>query len=108
VAPTANAGISFRGLHSGIELSGNKGSKTFVGLSLKSYNSGDICSTRLDFVDSEIYLRSRECMIPIMVFQTPNDFDSENARMQKKFDNRALFNFYLLDTFCPMGGLLSG
>jgi hypothetical protein len=89
----------------GIELSGNKGSKTFIGLSFRACNSAEIGSTPLDFVDPEIYLRSRECMVPIMFFQTANDFDSMNALIREEFDDIALFNFHLLDTFCPMGRL---
>jgi hypothetical protein len=90
----------------GIELSGNKGSKTFIGLSFTACNSAEIGSTPLGFVDPEIYLRSRECMVPTLFFQTANDFYSENALIREEFDNIALFNFRLLDTFCLMGGLL--
>jgi hypothetical protein len=85
----------------GIELSDNKGSKIFVGLFFRACNSVEINSTPLDFVDSEIYLRSRECMVLIMFFQTANDFDSENALIREKFDKIALFNFHLRDTFYP-------
>jgi hypothetical protein len=89
-----------------IELSGNKGSKGFIGLSFRTCNSAEITSTPLDFVGPEIYLRLRECMVFIMVFQTANDFDSKNALIREEFDNIALFNFHLLDTFCLIGGLL--
>jgi hypothetical protein len=52
----------------GIELSGNKGKKNFIGLSFRAYNSAEIGSILLDFVDPEIYLRSRDCVIPTMFF----------------------------------------
>jgi hypothetical protein len=91
----------------GIELSHNKGSKTFIGLSFRACNNAEIDSTQLDFGDPEIYLRSRELMVPLMFFQTANDFDSENALIRENFDNIPLFNFHLLDTFCAMGGLSS-
>jgi hypothetical protein len=84
----------------------NKGSKTFIGLSFRVCNSAEIDSVLLDFVDPEIYLRSRECMILIMSFQTANDFDSENVLIRDEFDNIVLFNFNLLDTFYPMTKLL--
>jgi hypothetical protein len=90
----------------GIELFGNKGSNTFIGLSVRDCNSAEIGSTPFDFVDPEIYLGSRDCIVPIMFFQTVNDFDSENALIHEEFDNIAFFNLHLLDTFCPMGGLL--
>jgi hypothetical protein len=73
----------------GIDLSGNKGSKTFIGPSFRVYNSAEIGPTPLDFVDPELSLRSRECMIPIMLFQTANDFYSENALIREEFDNMA-------------------
>jgi hypothetical protein len=66
-----------------IELSGNKDSKTFIRLSFRACNSVEIDSTPIDFVDPEIYLRSRECLVPIMLFQTANDFDSENALIRE-------------------------
>jgi hypothetical protein len=91
----------------GIEFSGNKGSKSFIGLSFRVSNSAEIGSTPLDFVDPEVSLRSRECMVFIMFFPTPNDFDSMNVLIHEEFENIALFNFHLLDTFCAMGGLLS-
>jgi hypothetical protein len=47
-------------------------------------------------------------MIPTMFFQTANNFDSENALIREEFDNIAVFNFHLLDTFFPMRGLLPG
>jgi hypothetical protein len=90
----------------GMELSSNKDSKTFTGLASMACNNAEMCSTLLDFVDPDIYLRSRECMVPIMFFQTINDFDSESALIREAFDNIALFNFHFLDTFCLMGGLL--
>jgi hypothetical protein len=90
----------------GIELSGNKGSKAFIGFFFRAFNNAEIGFTPLDFVDSEIYVRSREWMIPIMFFQTANNSDSENSLNREEFDNIALFNFHLLDTFCPVGGLL--
>jgi hypothetical protein len=89
-----------------IELSGNKGSKTFIGLSSRTCNSAEIDSSSLGFADPEIYLLSRECIVPIMFFQTANDFHSENALIHEEFDNMALFNFHLLDTYCPMAGVL--
>jgi hypothetical protein len=73
----------------GIDLSGNKGSKTFIGAAFRACNNDEIGSTPLDFVDPELYLRSRECMIPIMLFQTANDFYSENALIRGEFDNMA-------------------
>jgi hypothetical protein len=87
----------------GIELSGNKGRNTFIWLSLRACKSAEMGSTLLNFVDPEIYLRSRECMVSIMFFQTANDFDSENAVIGEGFDNIALFNFHLLHTWRPMG-----
>jgi hypothetical protein len=90
----------------GIKLSGNKGSKIFIGFSFRACNSTEIGSTPLDFVDPEIYLRSRECMVPILFFQTVNDFYSENALIREEVQNIALFDFHLLDTLFPMGGLL--
>jgi hypothetical protein len=90
----------------GIELSGKKGSKAFIGLSFRACNSAEIGSTPLEFVDPEIYLRSRECMVPIMFFSDGNDFDSENALIREECENIALFDFHLVDTFCPIGGLL--
>jgi hypothetical protein len=51
-----------------IELSGNKGGKIFIGLSFKACNRAEIGSAPLDFIDPEIYLRSRECMVSIMFF----------------------------------------
>jgi hypothetical protein len=90
----------------GIELSGNKRSKTFIGLSFRASNNIEIDSTPLDFIDPEIYLRSRECMVLIMFFQMANDFDSENSLIREEFANIDLFNFHLLDTFHAMGGLL--
>jgi hypothetical protein len=67
----------------GIELCGNKGSKTFIALSFRACNSAEIGSTPLDFVDSEIYLRSRKCLVPIMFFQMGNNFGSENTSSVK-------------------------
>jgi hypothetical protein len=90
----------------GIELSGNEGRKSFIVLCFRACNSAEIGSTPLDFVGPEIYLRLRECMVFIMFFQTANDLDSKNALIREEFDNIALFAFHLLDTFCPMGGLL--
>jgi hypothetical protein len=92
----------------GIGLSGNRDSKTFIRLSFRACNSAEIDSTPLDFVDPEIYLRPRACMVPIMFFQTSNDFDSENALIREEFDNIALFDFHLFDTFCPMRELPPG
>jgi hypothetical protein len=71
----------------GIGLSGNKGYKAFIRLSFRAYNSAEIGSTPLHFVDLEIDLRSRECMVPIRPFQTANDFNSENALIREEFDH---------------------
>jgi hypothetical protein len=90
----------------GIELSGNKCSKIFISLSFGACNSAEIGFLPLDFVDPEIYLRSRGYTVPIMVFQTENDFDCESALIREEFDNIAVFSFHPLDTFCPMQGLL--
>jgi hypothetical protein len=69
-----------------IELSGSKGSKTFIGISFRACNSAGIVSTPLHFVDPGIYLRSRGCMVSIMIFQTVKDFDSKNALIREEFD----------------------
>jgi hypothetical protein len=58
----------------GIELFGNKGNKPFIGLSFRACKSAEIGSTPLDFVDREIYRRSRECMVPIMFFSDGKRF----------------------------------
>jgi hypothetical protein len=52
----------------GIELSGNKNSKAFIRLSFRACNNAEIDSTPIDFVDPEIYLRSRERILPIVPF----------------------------------------
>jgi hypothetical protein len=87
-----------------IELSGNKGSNIFIWIHFRACNSAEIGSAPLDFVDPEIYLSLRECMVLIMFSQTANDFDSKNALIREEFDNITLFNLHLLDTCCPMGG----
>jgi hypothetical protein len=89
-----------------VESSGNQGSKTFIRLSFRACNSAEIGSTPLDFVHPERYARSRGCMVPNMFFQTAKDFNSDNMFIREEFDNIALFNFHLLDKFCPMRGLL--
>jgi hypothetical protein len=89
-----------------IKLSRNEGSKTFIELSFRVCNRIEIGSTPLDLVDPERYVRSRECMVRIMVFHTANGLDSENALIREESDTIAFFNSHLPDRFCPIGGLL--
>jgi hypothetical protein len=90
----------------GIELAGDNGDETFIGLSSGACDGVNVCSPPLCVVDPEVYLCSTGCILPIMLSETFDDLDPWHAFIREEFDDIALFNFHDFDTFCPMNSLL--
>jgi hypothetical protein len=90
----------------GIELAGDNGGETFVGLSSWACDGVKVRSPPLGLVDPEVRLCSREYIHPIMLFETFHDLNPWHAFIGEEFDDIALFNFHGFDTFCPMNPLL--
>jgi hypothetical protein len=89
-----------------IELAGDNGGETFIGLSSGACDGAKVRSPPLYLVDPEVHLCSRECILPIMLSETFDDLDSWHAFIGEEIDDIALFNFYDFDPFCPMNPLL--
>jgi hypothetical protein len=70
-------------------------------------NSDEIGSTPFDFVDPEIYLCSRECMGPLLLFQMANNFVPRMPSSVKNLitsrDPISIFltRFAQWEDFCP-------
>jgi hypothetical protein len=90
----------------GIELAGDNGRETFIGLSHGACDGVKVCSPWLYLLDPEVHSCSRECVLHIMLSETFNDLDPWHAFIGEEFDDTALFNFHDVDTFCPMNPLL--
>jgi hypothetical protein len=82
-----------------IELRRNNTSKTFIGLSSGACNVVEIGSPPLYFVDLTIDLCSRECIFPIMIPEAGHNLDSWYIFFREEFDDVALFDFHIFDTF---------
>jgi hypothetical protein len=89
-----------------IELANDNGGETFIGLSSGACDGVQVRSPPLYLVDPEVQLRSRQCILPIMLSETFDDLDPWHAFNGEEFDELALFNFHDLDTLCPMNPLL--
>jgi hypothetical protein len=90
----------------GIEIAGDNGGETFIGLSSVACDGVKLRSPLLCFVDPEVHLYSRECILPIMLSETFDDLDPWHAFIGEEIDDIALFNVYDFDLFCPMNPLL--
>jgi hypothetical protein len=90
----------------GIELAGDNGGETFIGLSSGACDGAKVRSPPLYLVDPEVHLCSRERILPIMLSETFDDLDPWHAFIGEEIDDIALFNFYDFDPFCPMNPLL--
>jgi hypothetical protein len=88
----------------GIQLTGNNASKSFIGISSGACYRVGVRSPPLGFIDSPIHLRSRECMLPVVVLETRDGFDSRRAFVRDEFDDRTLFDFSRFGPFCGMKG----
>jgi hypothetical protein len=88
----------------GIQLTGNNASKSFIGISSGACYRVGVRSPPLGFIDSPIHLRSRECMLPVVVLETRDGFDSRRAFVRDEFDDRTLFDFPRFGPFCGMKG----
>jgi hypothetical protein len=69
----------------GIELRSNNTSKTFIRLSSGACNIVEIGSPPLSFVDPTIDLRSRDCILPVTIPETGNNFDRWHAFIREEF-----------------------
>jgi hypothetical protein len=90
----------------GIELAGDNGGGTFIGFSSGACDGVKVRSSPLYFVDPEAHLCSRECILSLRLFETFDNLDPWYAFIGEEFDDIALFNFHIFDTFCPMNLLL--
>jgi hypothetical protein len=82
-----------------IEPRSDNASKTFIQFSSGSCNIVEIGSPALYFVDPKIDLCSRECILPIMIPETENNFDRWHAFTGEEFDDVPLPDLYIFDTF---------
>jgi hypothetical protein len=80
-----------------IELRSNSASKTFIKLSSGACNLVEIGSPLFHFVDPTIDLRSRECILFLMIPETGNNLDSEHIIVRGEFNGVALFDFDIVD-----------
>jgi hypothetical protein len=90
----------------GIELAGDNGGETFIGIASGVCNGVKARSPPLYLVDSEVHLCSRECILRIMLSETFDDLDPWHAFIGEEFDDITCFKFCGFDTFCPMSPLL--
>jgi hypothetical protein len=89
-----------------IELAGDNGGETFIGLSSGACHGVKVRSSSLYFVDPEVHVYSRECILLIMLSETFADFNPWHTFIGAEFDDIALFKLHDFDTFCPMNQLL--
>jgi hypothetical protein len=89
-----------------IELAGDNGGETFIGLSAGACDRVKVRSPPLYLADPEVHLYSRECILSIMLSDTFDDLDPWHAFIEEEFDDMDLFNFHDSDTFCPMNPIL--
>jgi hypothetical protein len=82
-----------------IELRSNNASKTFIELSFGACNIVEFGSPPPYFVNPKIDLCSRERILPIMIPETGNNLDPSHVFVREEFDDVALFNFQIVDTF---------
>jgi hypothetical protein len=90
----------------GIELAGDNGSETFIGLSSGARSGVNVRSAPLYLVDPERQSCSRECIFSKRLSETFDDLNPWHAFIGEEFDDIAMFNFHDFDTFCPMNPLL--
>jgi hypothetical protein len=83
----------------GMELAGEEGDETFIGLSSGACDGVKVRSAPPYFVDPEVHLCSRECILSIMLSETFDDLDPWHAFIGEEFDDIALFNFHDFATF---------
>jgi hypothetical protein len=90
----------------GIELAGDNGGETFIGLSSRACDGVKVRSPPLYLIDPEVQLCSRECILSIMLSETFGDLDPWHGFIGEEFDGIASFNFHAFGIFCPMNQLL--
>jgi hypothetical protein len=90
----------------GIELVGDNGGETFIGLSSGACDGVKVRFPPLYLIDPEVQLCSRECILPIMLSETFDDSNPWHAFIGEEIDDIALLNFYDIGAFCPMNPLL--
>jgi hypothetical protein len=90
-----------------IELHSNSASKTFIRLSSGVCNIVEISFPALYFVDPKKDLRSRECILPIMMPETGNNLNHWHTFIREEFDDVPFFDLHIFDTFSPIDILLS-
>jgi hypothetical protein len=90
----------------GIDLAGDNGSDTFIGLSSGTCDGVEVRSSPLYLVDPEIHFCSREYIFPIMLSEMFDDLDPWHAFIREELYDIASLNFHGFDTFCLMNQLL--
>jgi hypothetical protein len=89
-----------------IELRSNNASKTFIRFSSEACNIVEIGSPALSFVDPKLDLRSRECILPMIIPEIGNDFEPWHAFISAEFNDVPLFDFHICDSLSPIDTLL--
>jgi hypothetical protein len=92
------------GLH---QASQQEGLKDFHQAPSRACNIVEVRSPPLYFADPTSYLHLRECILPIIVPETGNNFDPWHVFVREEVDDVLLLGFHILDpffrerNFCP-------